>query len=546
MKRIGKTTLAAGSAVLMMGALAGCGSSSNASTTSAASSTAQPLIMAPAPYGSYTDNFNPFSTSNNPGTDGFIYEPLFYFSTVSSNQYGLLGQSYQWSDGGKTLTVDLRTNVKWTNGTPFTSKDVVFTFNLLKQNPALDTSGVWTKLQSVTAPNAHTVVFQFNQTDVPFGVYVLETYIVPESIWSKISDPAKYMNSQPVGTGPYLLSSFNAEDYKFTANPHYYLGKPKVPVIEVPAYDSNNSLNEALAAGQVGWSGQFIPDIKGVYTSKSPNNHYWFAPYEVVGLFPNLKNPLLSQLAVRQAINLAINRSELGQKGEYGYEKAASPTALVLPFQKSYLNPSLPVSETYNPTKAEQILEKAGFKKNASGVFVSPSGQPLSLTIQVPAGWSDWDADCAIMAQELSAIGIQTTVTQDAYGEYVANLQGGKYDLAMSWTNPGPTPYYALYNSLGSTGDWNIEGWNNAATNNALNAYASSTNPAVQKQAIETLEGIMVNDLPFIPVLDGALWDEYSTANYTGWPTQSDPYVTNAPYSWPAPEIVVEHLTPKS
>lgn len=547
MKGIRKATLAAGSAVVLMAAIAGCGASGTTSSAgTASSSTAQPLVMAPGPYGSYTANFNPFSTSNNPGTDGFIYEPLFYFSTVSSNQYGLLGKSFKWTNGGKTLTVDLRPNVKWTNGTAFTSKDVLFTFDLLKKNPPLDTSGVWTKLASVTATNLHTVVFQFNQTDVPFGVYVLETYIVPQSIWSKIPDPTKYLNSQPVGTGPYTLTSFNAENYKLAANPHYYLGKPKVPEIEVPAYDSNDALNEALAAGQVGWSGQFIPDIKGVYTSKSSNNHYWFAPYEVVGLFPNLKNSLLSQLPVRQAINLALDRQQLGEKGEYGYEKPASPTALVLPFQSSYLNPNLPASEDYNPNKAERILEKAGFKKNSSGIFVSPSGQPLSLTLQVPSGWSDWDADCAIMAHELTAVGIQTTVTQDAYGEYVANLQGGKYDLAMSWTNPGPTPYYALYNSLGSSGDWNIEGWNNAETNNALNTYASSTNSAVQKQAIQTLESVMVNNLPFIPVLDGALWDEYSTANYTGWPTQSDPYVTNAPYSWPAPEIVIEHLTPRS
>lgn len=544
---IGKASLAAAAALATMAALAGCGSTSTSAATGKVTATsAQPLVMAPAPYGSYTDNFNPFSTANNPGTDGFIYEPLFYFSTVSSNQYGLLGKSYAWSNGGKTLTVDLRTNVKWTNGTAFTSKDVVYTFDLLKANPALDTNGVWTKLSSVSAPNSSTVVFQFSSADVPFGVYVLETYIVPQSIWSKVSDPAKFLNSDPVGTGPYVLSSFTSEVYKFKPNENYYLGKPKVPEIEIPAYDTNDALNEALAAGQIGWSGQFIPDIKGVYTSKSPNNNYWFAPYEVVGLFPNLKNSILSQLPVREAINVAINRQQLGQKGEYGYEKPASPTALVLPFQQSYQASNLPSSETYNPTKAESILEHAGYKKNSAGVFVSPSGQQLSFTIQVPSGWSDWDADTAIMAQELTSIGIKTTVDQDAYGEYVSNLQGGKYTLAMTWTNPGPTPYYALYNALSPSGDWNVEGWNNAATTAALNQYAGTTNTATQTAAIQSVEKVMVNDLPFIPLLDGALWDEYSTSNYTGWPTQSNPYVTNAPYSWPAPEIVVMHLKPKS
>ncbi|MCY0879615.1 MAG: ABC transporter substrate-binding protein [Firmicutes bacterium] len=550
----GKTALKVAASAALAAVLAGCGVSTgitNAATHAgtvhrSAATSAPPLVMAISPYGSYTQNFNPFSSSANPGTDGFIYEPLFYFNTVGPQVYGLLGKSYSWSDGGRVLTVDLRTNVKWTDGTAFSSKDVVFTFDLLKKYPALDTSGVWSKLSAVTAPNAHEVVFRFKTTDVPYGVYVLETYIVPQHIWSKISDPAKYTNPNPVGTGPYELSTFTSQEYTFKPNPHYYLGVPKVPEIEVPAYDSNNAINEALAAGQLDWSGQFVPDVKGLFTSKSPYNHYWFPPYEVAGLYPNLKNPLLKNLAVREAINVAVNRNEMGAKNEYGYEKAASPTALILPTQKKYLAPGLPVNEKYDPSEAVKILEKAGFKKNASGVFVSPSGQPLEFTIQVPTGWSDWDADCALMAQELTSIGIKTTVVEDAYGEYVANLQGGKYTLAMSWTNPGPTPYYALYNALDSHGDWNLEGWNNAATNAALNEYATTTNPTVQVKAIQKLEKIMVDDLPFIPLLDGALWYEYSSQNYVGWPTASNPYVTPAPYSWPAPEIVVMHLKPRS
>lgn len=540
--KIGKISLTAAAALGMAAVIAGCGASSSKSTA-AGNTKAQPLVMAPAPYGSYTANFNPFSSSANPGTDGFIYEPLFYFSTISNNHYALLGKSYAWSNGNKTLTVHLRSNVKWTDGTAFSSKDVVYTFDLLKANPALDTSGVWQHLSSVSASGPDTVVFNFKTADVPFGVYVLETYIVPQHIWSKISDPAKYLNSKPVGTGPYELSSFTSQDYKFTANENYYLGKPPVPEIEIPAYDSNNALNTALASGSIGWSGQFMPDIKGIYTSKSSNNHYFFAPYELVALFPNLKNPLLS-LPVRQAINVALNRPEMGTKGEYGYEKPASPTGLILPAQSQYVAPGLPTSETYNPSQAESILTKAGYKKNSSGVFVSPSGQPLQFTIQVPSGWSDWDADTALMAQELTSVGIKTGVVQDAYGEYVSNLQGGKYTLAMSWTNPGPTPYYALYNSLDPKGDWNLEGYNNSTVNNALNQYAETTDSATQIQAIQTVEKALVNQLPIIPVLDGALWDEYSTANYTGWPSSSNPYVTSAPYSWPAPEIVIMHLKP--
>ncbi|WP_243239559.1 hypothetical protein [Sulfobacillus harzensis] len=81
---IGKVSLTAAAALGMAAVIAGCGSGSTTSNASG-STTAQPLVMAPAPYGSYTANFNPFSSSANPGTDGFIYEPLFYFSTISNH-----------------------------------------------------------------------------------------------------------------------------------------------------------------------------------------------------------------------------------------------------------------------------------------------------------------------------------------------------------------------------------------------------------------------------------------------------------------------------
>jgi peptide/nickel transport system substrate-binding protein len=534
-------TVTVGLALAGLTAMAGGGAAAGAAN-------AQPLVMAPAPYGSYTDNFNPFSSSANPGTVGFIYEPLFYFNTVGPQVYGLLGQSYQWSHANTVLTVHLRSGVKWTDGATFSSRDVVFTFDLLKANPALDTSGVWTKLRTVTAPNADTVVFTFNQADVPFALYVLETNIVPQHIWSKIASPAKYLNTHPVGTGPYELASFTSQGYKFTPNPHYYLGVPKVPEIEIPAYNANNSLNLALAQGEVQWSGQFMPSIQSLFVAKDPShNHYWFPPYEMAAFYPNLKNPLLSQVVVRKAIALALNRVEMGTKGEYGYEKPASPTGLVFPQGRSWLDPALKndANYTYSPAAAARLLQSAGFKKNGQGIFVSPKGQELSLTLQVVSGWSDWDADCAMAVSSLKQAGINVTVVEDTFGDYIANLKDGHFELAMSWTNVGPNPYYAYYNMLDPNGDWNLEGWNNPATNRALNSFASTTNHATQLEDMYTIEQQMVNDVPVIPVLDGALWYEYVDSSYTGWPTASNPYVTPAPYSWPAPEIVVMHLKPR-
>lgn len=553
MEQWAKVSWLAGTSLAAVIALAGCGSgggvtsNNSGSSTGSAGSSQKPLVMLPSPYGSFQNNFNPFQgQSANPGTNGFIYQPLYYFNLVGSQSYPLLAKSYAWSNNDLTLTVNLRQNAKWTDGTPFTAKDVVFTFNLLKQYPAADTNGVWQQLSSVQANGDYQVVFQFKKVNVPFATYVLETDIVPEHIWSTLGDPTKVSLTNWVGIGPYTLTNFTPQGYTFKANSNYYLGKPSVNEIQIPAYNGNDSADLALSKGQVDWGGVMIPSVQQVYASHA-NNHYWYPPSNVIMLYTDLKDPLLSQLPVRQAMSMGIDRNVIATKGEYGYTQPASTTGLILPNNQSWLDPNLSSSQTtfqYNPQGAQKILENAGYKKNSSGIFVSPSGQPLNFTLQVVSGWSDWDASSALISQQLKAIGINVQVQQEQFGAYMNNLQSHKYQLAMSWTNAGPTPYFLYQNLLNSKGGWNLEQWNNAATDQALNSYSQTTDATAQQQAIYKLENIMINQLPSIPLFYGPYWYEYNDSHFTGWPTATNTYVTPTPYSWPAPAIVVMNLKP--
>lgn len=527
----------------------GTNSTSNSNSTTTSSSTQKPLVMLPSPYGSFQNNFNPFSNSSNPGTNGFIYQPLYYLDAVSGKSFPFLASSYSWSSDNKTLIVKLQHNAKWTDGKAFTSKDVVFTFNLLKQYPTADTAGVWQQLTNVQANGDYEVDFAFKSVNVPFASYVLGTDIVPEHVWSSLGDPTKVSLKQWIGTGPYTISKFTAQGYTFAANPDYYLGKPPVNEIEVPAYSGNDSADLALAKGQVDWGGVMIPSVQSTYAAKSPNNKFWYPPSNVVMLYTNLKDPLLSQLPVRQAISMAIDRTEISNKGEYGYTKPASATGLVLPNNQAWVDPSLSSSQTtfkYDPSGAEKVLENAGFKKNSSGVFVSPKGKPLSFTLQVVSGWSDWDASCSLIAQQLKKVGIDVKVDQVQYGAYASALKDHKYQLAMSWTNTGPTPYYLYQNMLNTNGNYNVEDYSNSTTDQILSDFSQTTDVSQQKQDIYKLEKLMIQQLPSIPVFYGPYWYDYNDSRFSGWPSSSSPYVTPTPYSWPAPAIVVMNLKPKS
>ncbi|WAH37619.1 ABC transporter substrate-binding protein [Alicyclobacillus dauci] len=563
-----KVGLVTGAVAVMTAGLAGCSSggspSSNSSDTNGTTTTSNTspstssgsgqgaaLTIVPAPYGSFQDNFNPFeaATTANGGTSGFIYEPLFYYNIVGPEKYGLLGKDMSWSNGNKTLTVTLSDNVKWTDGQPFTSKDVVFTFDLLKKYPAIDTNGVWSELTDVKASGDNEVVFTFKKADVPFAMYVVQTLIVPEHIWSSVPDPSKYSNDKPVGTGPYVLDSFSAQDYKFKANDNYYLGKPSVPELNFPAYSSNDTADLALAQGGVAWGGAFIPNIDKVFTSKSSHNKYWFPPNNDVMLVPNLKNPILSQPVVRKAMSMAINRDDISQKGEYGYEKVASPTAVLLPNNQDWMDPNLPQADqsfTYDPTGAEKLLQSAGYKKNSSGVYQTPDGKPLSFTLQVVAGWTDWDMDAQLLAQQLGKIGIKVQVQQQQYAGYEAALKDHKFDLAVASSGGGPNPYYIYQTVFGKTGQFNYEQWSDPTTDAALSDFSQTTDTTKQKQDIYKVERIVAEQLPTIPLVYGATWYEYNDSQYTGWPDAQNPYVTPAPWAWPAPEIILMDLKPTS
>src|SRR5262249_51877869 len=156
------------------------------------------------------ENFNPLNSGNNslPGTQGMIYETLLYFNRLDGSVHPWLASNYQWASDGSSVTFTLRPDVTWSDGQPLTSDDVVYSFNISKQYPALDLNSLWKTIRSVSNPDAHTVVVTFSHPASPMLWYVGgQTYIIPKHIWQRVGDPTMSTNDHPVGTGPFLLTS---------------------------------------------------------------------------------------------------------------------------------------------------------------------------------------------------------------------------------------------------------------------------------------------------------------------------------------------------
>ncbi|HEY7832616.1 MAG TPA: ABC transporter substrate-binding protein [Ktedonobacterales bacterium] len=532
--------------------LAACGAASQGNTST------HTLTAICSVGGSYTENMNPFSPNANCGVEGMLYENLAYVNGVTGQETPMLSTGHTFSSDNLTLTFTIRQGVKWSDGQAFSANDVAFTFNMLKQYPGADSNGLWQHLASVTAPDANTVVMTF-QAPAPTQLPFIEgTYIVPQHLWSSIGDPTKYTNTSPVGTGPMKLKSFDPQIIKYAKNASYWQASlVKVDELDYPVVASNDTAVLKMASHQADWTGIFNASLQTAFVAKdSAHNHVYMVPVVPVQLVPNLKNPLLAQLAVRQAISAALDRQQMSTAGEAGLEQVASPTGL-MPGQEKYLsaqyNGTLPTFGAADPAKADSILEGAGFKKGADGVYADAQGHKLAFSVTVPGDYSDYVQDLQIAQQNLQAAGITLTLNKVSDDDFRTDRASHNFDLTMTGGFFGPTPYYYLDPLLNSAhisgaGATNWAGWHDSKTDQLLNQYATSSDPATQVQALQGLTDIMANQLPVIPVLDAIQFFEYTTANWTGWPTPANPYAIGSAYPL-APgdnEQVLLHLTPAS
>ena len=535
-----------------------CSSSSNSGSGTSGSTSGNSTVTISNENGAlWTCGFNPLLGSDQLLAFGFVYEPLVYVNPLQNGKTTpMLATSWKWGAGNKSLTFTIRSNVKWNDGTPMTAADVAYTFNLMKKFPALDLPGVWSVLSSVTA-SGNQVTMNFKAPAVPDFYYIADqTPIMPEHIWSKIANPVTYANPHPVGTGPYKVNPCTGQNVTYTANPNYWQpGLPKVKKVEYPAFTSNNTANDQLANGQAQWGSQYIPNIKEFYTAKSPNFHYWFPPTVNVSVVPNLTNPLLANVKVRQAISYAIDRAKVSSIGESSYEPPANQAGIVTPTFTSWLDTSLSTKYhyTYDAVKAKQILASAGFKMGSDGIMANSKGQKLSFSIINIGDYSDWVASVQVIQQNLKAVGIQITADNLTNTAFTAALYAGKYQLAYyDQQSFGPGPYYELRNWLlstnsapiGQTAASNYERYKNSATDALINSYAATTSTTEQHTIVNQLQQVMLSDLPIIPVVEAVDWYQYNTANHSGWPTPGNPYAQPSAYAFPDMEQVLLHLSP--
>jgi peptide/nickel transport system substrate-binding protein len=433
------------------------------SSAAQASSSSDTTLTVPAD--TQMTTFNPFLSyyDGELNVIGAIYPALTMLDN-NGEPIPYLADSWTTSPDKLTWTFKIHPGLKWSDGQPLTAKDAAWTFNLIMHNATAATSNgsLVANFKSVTAPDDTTLVITTKKPQANMlylSIPVSGIPIVPEHIWqSHVAGLKNYRNMDlpVVGYGPFVLTGFKTNQYaEMTANKGFFLGAPHYDKVVTNYYSNSDAAAAALTSGELDQIGGLTPAQYKAMSSRSNVETYQTQSngWTAIEINPGAQtrsgkplgtgNPILKDIRVRQAIALGINRQELVTK-VLGGNGIVGAGYLPPGYPQFFWKPSASEALNYDPTRAKQMLDQAGYKMGSNGVRVAPDGKPLEFRLGIH---SDDATDAAIapyLKEWMSAIGIKLDVNAMSFDQLNNNLAKGDWDILMDGWSTGPDPTYLL------------------------------------------------------------------------------------------------------
>jgi peptide/nickel transport system substrate-binding protein len=305
-----------------------------------------------------------------------------------------LAQSWDVSPDKKTVTFHLVKGAKWSDGVPITSKDVKYSLDVLGGNGALFT-GYTENVTSITTPDDNTVVVKTKKPDARIvgGLFI---YMLPEHIYGKQSVKKLTTTYKPpvpmVGSGPYITTEFKRNRIiRLSRNPNWRGAKPKFDEIQYIKYGSEDAVERALSLGEIDMVTEVqeatfdrLGKQKGIKTIKAPSPSFTELAFNLCSKkdCPDAKfNPAIQDRTVRQAIAFAVDRDRVN---EISTRNTSFTGHGILPnyYKDFYSQPEGDLDYPYDPDRAKQMLDEAGWKPGSDGIRAK-GGQKLSFNLYV-------------------------------------------------------------------------------------------------------------------------------------------------------------------
>jgi peptide/nickel transport system substrate-binding protein len=410
-------TLSLGLIAIALSAAACSSSSSGPSSGSGPAAGDSTLVIANAVR---VDTLDPEANSVNESIwmDQNLYSRLLQPNATGTALVPDLATSWTVAPDGLTYTFHLR-NAEFSNGSPLTASDVVFSIDRSRKF-----AGGWgfllTAVKSITAPNAHTVVFTLSEKHAPLlaDLAMYAYSIVPQKL---VTSQGKAFFQHPVGSGPFYVTSYKPDsEVDLARNPHFYGTKPKISNVKYMIVPDDNTRVLMLQSKKA----DIIENPPGNLTSqidKTPGLH--------VNLFPSTRvdfiqldehfAPFKKQL-VREAINYAIDRKAIVK---LAYQGDAVQGASFMPYHMEFYDNSIQ-PYPHDAAKARKLLAQAGYPHGFKAFMITVSGDVAG------------QAEAVVVKSELAQVGINLSIQSYELLTAYAKEDGGHSEFGERyWTN---------------------------------------------------------------------------------------------------------------
>ena len=552
--------------------LAGCTAPGAVPSTAVDPARAQTLnIAVPGRFADPT-NLNiyaPGVSRSNTGLHQVIYEYFFYQNLQTGEYIPWLAESYEYNDDFTAITVNLRDGVTWSDGEPFTSADVIFTYDLLANNPGMTWAAEVVKnVASVEAADDLTVTFNLTSANPRYhlnreafpavGIWGGIT-ILPQHIWEN-EDPLTFKSSDPIGTGPYVLENATETGITYTRDEDWWgnevFGRlPEPQTVNFLYLGPETNVALALAADELDTPNIGILSVGSFQevANRNPNVSAWYAeaPYAWLDPCPRAlmvqnATPPWDQKEMRWALSNMIDREAIVN---LAYEGTTVPSWGIWPFYDglqpyfdsvSDLLEQYPV-EAYDTAAAEETLTAQGYSKNGEGKWVGADGQTLNLTFLVNGDSNEEMKMATVIADQLNAAGLEVEVQPLTGGPMEDATLRGDYTLKINAFCPGyiyenlELFHSKYYVPLGEPAPWyerNSFRYQNPEFDTIVDQMATTPpdDEAVMTDLYAQAMAIWLDDLPVVPLVQAPALVPFNERFWTGWPSAENPW--NMPVSW--------------
>lgn len=443
---------------------------------------------------------------------------LVFDGLISNNEKGEavpnVAESYEVSEDGKTYTFKLNKGIKFTNGQELTAKDVAFTFTSIcdpgYDGPRMDAvsnlvgyeeynKGDAKSVEGIKVIDDYTISFTNKNVDAA-GIWNFEYGIMPESVYKFEKGNFQAVKDkllEPVGSGAYKFVHFKpGQEVKFEKNPDYWKGEPKIPYIVMKVTNAQTLLQELMAGtvdiDRVGAKPENIDPLKQAGFLNL--DLYMQNGYGYIGL--NYGSDKVKDPKVRQALLYGLNREGFMQSYYQGYGQVYN--SHILPTSWAY-NPDVPKYE-YNPEKAKELLDEAGWKDTNGNGVRDKDGVELELQWLTYTGSKYVDALIPIVQQSWEQIGVKVTPELMEFETMMDKVNNREYDIFNgAWNlsiDPDPSGIFAISQDV--PGGFNNIGWRNEEADKLLKEGKGTTNQEERKKAYAEWQLKFSEDVPYI------------------------------------------------